>query len=60
LKNIELEAAAVFTGHSGVAFGAKPAAPFVPLWVCFLAVQWLVYLILATIAALVERLRLAP
>jgi hypothetical protein len=60
LKNIELEAAAVFIGHSGVAFGAKPAAPFVPLWVCFLAVQWLdvVWSILVLLG--IEKLRIVP
>jgi hypothetical protein len=60
LKNIELEAAAVFIGHYGVAFGAKPAAPFAPLWVYFLAVQWLdvVWSILVLFG--IEKLRIVP
>jgi hypothetical protein len=31
----------VFVGHYGVSFAAKPGAPRVPLWVLFLAVQFL-------------------
>lgn len=31
----------MFVGHYGVAFGAKPLTPAVPLWVYFIAVQWL-------------------
>jgi hypothetical protein len=31
----------MFIGHYGVAFAAKPTAPRVPLWVWFIAVQWL-------------------
>jgi hypothetical protein len=31
----------MFIGHYGVAFGAKAAVRRVPLWVYFLAVQWL-------------------
>jgi hypothetical protein len=31
----------MFTGHYSVGFAAKPAAPFVPLWVYFVAAQWL-------------------
>jgi hypothetical protein len=60
LKNIELEAAAVFIGHSGVAFGAKPAAPFAPLWVCFLAVQWLDVVGSILVLLGIEKLRIVP
>jgi hypothetical protein len=31
----------MFVGHYGVAFAAKRVAPRVPLWVYFVAVQWL-------------------
>ena len=31
----------MFVGHYGVSFAAKPAAGSVPLWVWFIAVQWL-------------------
>ena len=31
----------MFVGHYGIAFATKPAAPAVPLWVYFIAVQWL-------------------
>jgi hypothetical protein len=31
----------MFVGHYGVAFGAKPHTPVLPLWVYFIAVQWL-------------------
>lgn len=31
----------MFVGHYGVSFAAKPMARQVPLWVWFIAVQWL-------------------
>jgi hypothetical protein len=31
----------MFIGHYGVAFAAKPTGPRVPLWIWFIAVQWL-------------------
>ena len=31
----------MFIGHYGPAFGAKAAARSIPLWVLFIAVQWL-------------------
>jgi hypothetical protein len=31
----------MFVGHYGVAFAAKPVGKHVPLWVWFIAVQWL-------------------
>ena len=50
----------MFVGHYGVAFGAKPAAPFLPLWVYFLAVQWLdvVWSILVLLG--IEKLHIVP
>lgn len=50
----------MFVGHYGVAFGAKPAAPAVPLWVYFFAVQWLdvVWSILVLLG--VEKLHIVP
>jgi len=50
----------MFVGHYGVAYAAKPAAPSVPLWVYFLAVQWLdvVWSILVLLG--VEKLHIVP
>src|ERR1700749_3402763 len=50
----------MFVGHYGVAFGAKPAAPAVPLWVYFIAVQWLdvVWSILVLLG--IEKLHIVP
>ena len=31
----------MFIGHYGVSFAAKPLATGVPLWVWFIAVQWM-------------------
>jgi hypothetical protein len=31
----------MFVGHYGAAFAAKAVTRPVPLWICFLAVQWL-------------------
>ena len=31
----------MFIGHYGPAFGAKAAQQAIPLWVLFVAVQWL-------------------
>ena len=31
----------MFVGHYGVAFAAKPVGKHVPLWVWFIAAQWL-------------------
>jgi hypothetical protein len=50
----------MFTGHYSVGFAAKPAAPFVPLWVFFVAAQWLdifwgVFVLLG-----IEKLRIVP
>jgi len=50
----------MFVGHYGVAFGAKPLTPVVPLWVYFIAVQWLdvVWSILVLLG--VEKLHIVP
>jgi hypothetical protein len=50
----------MFVGHYGIAFGAKPAARVVPLWVYFIAVQWLdvVWSILVLLG--VEKLHIVP
>ena len=50
----------MFVGHYGAAFSAKPVAPAVPLWVYFIAVQWLdvVWSVLVLIG--VEKLHIVP
>lgn len=50
----------MFVGHYGVSFAARPAARSVPLWVWFVAVQWLdvVWSILVLLG--IERLRITP
>ena len=50
----------MFVGHYGVAFGARPATPPVPLWVYFIAVQWLdvVWSILVLFG--VEKMHIVP
>jgi hypothetical protein len=50
----------LFVGHYGVAFGAKPAAPFLPLWVYFLAVQWLDVVWSIFVLLGIEKLRIVP
>ena len=50
----------MFVGHYGVSFAMQPAARRVPLWVWFIAVQWLdvVWSILVLLG--VEKLRIVP
>ena len=50
----------MFVGHYGVAFAARPQTPLVPLWVYFIAVQWLdvVWSILVLLG--VEKLHIVP
>jgi hypothetical protein len=50
----------MFVGHYGVSFAAKPVAPRVPLWVWFIAVQWMdiVWSILVLLG--VEKLHIVP
>ena len=50
----------MFIGHYGVSFAAKPLGPRVPLWVWFIAVQWLdvVWSILVPLG--IEKLHIVP
>lgn len=50
----------MFVGHYGVAFAARPAERQVPLWVYFIAVQWLdvVWSILVLLG--IEKLHIVP
>jgi hypothetical protein len=50
----------MFVGHYGVAFGAKPVAPAVPLWVYFIAVQWLDVVWSVLVLLGVEKLHIVP
>lgn len=50
----------MFVGHYGVSFALRPAAPRIPLWVWFLAVQWLDVLWSALVLLGVEKLHIAP
>jgi hypothetical protein len=50
----------MFVGHYGVAFGAKPIAPAVPLWVYFIAVQWLDVVWSVLVLLGVEKLHIVP
>ena len=50
----------MFIGHYGVSLAAKPLRPRVPLWVWFIAVQWMdvVWSILVLLG--IEKLRIVP
>ncbi|MBV8979129.1 MAG: hypothetical protein JO261_07160 [Alphaproteobacteria bacterium] len=50
----------MFIGHYGPAFAAKPAAPRVPLWILFVAVQWLDFCWAALVLMGVEKVRIVP
>jgi len=50
----------MFIGHYGPAFAAKIAARAVPLWVFFVAVQWVDVLWAILVLAGVEKLRIVP
>src|SRR6202020_2441307 len=50
----------MFVGHYGVAFGAKPSTPAVPLWVYFIAVQWLDVVWSVLVLLGVEKLHIVP
>jgi hypothetical protein len=50
----------MFVGHYGISFAAKPVAPRVPLWVWFIAVQWLDVIWSVLVLAGVEQLRIVP
>jgi len=50
----------MFIGHYGPAFGAKAAAPAIPLSVLFLAVQWMDVVWSALVLAGIEKLKIEP
>ena len=50
----------MFIGHYGPAFGAKAAVPRVPLWVLFIAVQWLDVIWSILVLAGVEKVKIVP
>ncbi|HSZ10747.1 MAG TPA: hypothetical protein VK759_01135 [Rhizomicrobium sp.] len=50
----------MFTGHYGPAFAAKAISPKVPLWVLFIAVQWMDVVWSLLVALHVEKLRIVP
>ena len=50
----------MFIGHYGPAFGAKAAVQRVPLWVYFIAVQWLDVIWSSLILLDVEKVRIVP
>ena len=50
----------MFIGHYGPAFGAKAALRMVPLWVLFVAVQWLDVCWSVLVLLGVEKLRIVP
>src|SRR6476619_5203602 len=50
----------MFVGHYGVAFAAKPVGKHVPLWVWFIAVQWLDVIWSILVLMGIEKLRIVP
>ncbi len=50
----------MFVGHYGVSFATKRADPSIPLWVLFLAVQWLDVMWAPLILLGVEKVRIVP
>jgi hypothetical protein len=54
------QARPMFVGHYGVSFAAKPAARAVPLWVWFIAVQWLDVIWSVLVLLGVEHVRIVP
>jgi hypothetical protein len=50
----------MFVGHYGVSFAAKPAGARVPLWVWFIAVQWLDVVWSVLVLMGIEQLRIVP
>ena len=50
----------MFVGHYGVSFVTKKADPSIPLWVVFVAVQWLDVMWAPLVLLGVERVRIAP
>ena len=50
----------MFVGHYGVSFAAKKLAPAIPLWLLFIAVQWLDVVWAPLVLLGVERVRIVP
>ena len=50
----------MFVGHYGVSFAAKPVGARVPLWVWFIAVQWLDVIWSVLVLMGIEKLRIVP
>jgi hypothetical protein len=50
----------MFIGHYGVSFAAKPVGTRVPLWVWFIAVQWLDVIWSVLVLIGIEKLRIVP
>lgn len=50
----------MFIGHYGPAFAAKPAVKAIPLWLLFIAVQWLDVCWSALVMRGVEKVRIVP
>ena len=50
----------IFVGHYGVSFAAKPVGKRVPLWVWFIAVQWLDVVWSVLVLMGIEKLRIVP
>jgi LexA-binding, inner membrane-associated putative hydrolase len=50
----------MFVGHYGVSFVTKRADPSIPLWVLFLAVQWLDVIWAPLVLLNVEKVRIVP
>src|SRR5450755_3509261 len=50
----------MFVGHYGISFAARPAGRPVPLWLWFIAVQWLDVVWSVLVLLGVEKLRIVP
>lgn len=50
----------MFVGHYGISFATKKADPSIPLWVLFLAVQWLDVIWAPLVLLGVEKVRIVP
>ena len=50
----------MFVGHYGVSFAAKPLQPRVPLWLWFIAVQWMDVVWSVLVLLGIEKLRIVP
>ena len=50
----------MFVGHYGVSYAAKPLDNRVPLWVWFIAVQWLDVIWSVLVLTGIEKLRIIP